>query len=231
MENRNFSNDITLHSTIMQCQFRKSTLLPLSFSNAITSQLDSRKRYFHLPSKRHYHRSIVEIRAKLHLASPYQKLDVYRLFLVTVEFRWMDRIAERDPFSRGIRIDSPPFKMDTSPPILQVVGVRIPPISWNVARYRWKVSRSHFANAISWFCHEICTTYLSSSSELEGQIELGDRGFWICIKSTRVVENGKDVTMWNFQWVISTYGIILQWSWPTLSIGKFFSKFLWKLVS
>lgn len=25
----------------------------------------------------------------------------------------MDRIAERDPFSRGIRIDSPPFKMDT----------------------------------------------------------------------------------------------------------------------
>lgn len=116
MENRNFSNDITLHSTIMQCQFRKSTLLPLSFSNAITSQLDSRKRYFHLPSKRHYHRSIVEIRAKLHLASPYQKLDVYRLFLVTVEFRWMDRIAERDPFSRGIRIDSPPFKMDTSPP-------------------------------------------------------------------------------------------------------------------
>lgn len=144
-------------TTIMQHQFKESTLLPLSFSNAITSLLDSpRKRYFHdfslektLPS--FYCRDTSEIASGIAISKVRRVPIVPSWRSSSVGWTGSRReIRSRVAFA-SIRL--------LSRWILPSGGGRIPPISWNVARYRWKVSRSHFANAISWFCREIRTTF------------------------------------------------------------------------
>lgn len=150
MENKNFCSDITSHNYNNATPIQKIySITTFIVERDITSQFDSCKRYFHDFSLEKTLLSFHcrDTRAKLHLASPYQKLDVYRLFVRDgrVPLDGPDR-GERSVLASWHSHRFASFQDGYS----QVVGARIPPISWNVARYRWKVSRSHFANAISW---------------------------------------------------------------------------------
>lgn len=185
-------------TTITQHQFKESTLLPLSFSNAITSLLDSpRKRYFHdfslektLPS--FYCRDTSEIASGIAISKVRRVPIVPSWRSSSVGWTGSRReIRSRVAFA-SIRLLSrwilPSGGGKNSTDLLKRSEI-------SVESFEIPFRECDFL-VLSWN-----TYYLSSSSELKGQIELEDRGFWICIKSTRVVVE-KDIIIWNFPWVI-----------------------------